>query len=105
MPIFVHNTNFSMRIFLLVFCITIFSGTTFAQRYAVADGLWTATSTWATSSGGAPGASVPGAADDVFTDGFHVIVNTPVSCRNLYIRSDVANSLDIGDNSVSINGE
>lgn len=37
-----------------------------ANRFAVATGNWNATSTWSTTSGGASGASVPVAGDDVF---------------------------------------
>lgn len=39
-----------------------------ANRYAVGTGNWSDTSTWSTTSGGATGASVPTAADDVFLD-------------------------------------
>lgn len=39
-----------------------------ADRYIVAAGNWSSTSVWATSSGGAPGASVPGTGDNVFLD-------------------------------------
>lgn len=39
-----------------------------ANRYAVGTGNWGDTSTWSTTSGGATGASVPTAADDVFLD-------------------------------------
>lgn len=39
-----------------------------ANRYLVATGSWTDTAAWSSSSGGAPGASYPTSADDVFLD-------------------------------------
>lgn len=39
-----------------------------AARYAIGTGNWSSTGTWSTSSGGATGATVPTAADDVFLD-------------------------------------
>jgi len=39
------------------------------DRYSVASGNWNQTSTWSTTSGGAPGASVPVAADNVYVEG------------------------------------
>jgi hypothetical protein len=36
-----------------------------ANRYSVADGNWSSTSTWSSTLGGSPGASVPTASDDV----------------------------------------
>jgi hypothetical protein len=40
-----------------------------ADRYAVATGSWSSTGTWSATSGGAPGASVPAAGDDVYIEG------------------------------------
>ena len=53
---------------LMVFLFGI-SVTNAANRFSVASGNWNSTSTWATTSGGSPGASVPGINDDVFVEG------------------------------------
>jgi hypothetical protein len=78
-----------------------------AQRYAVATGSWTSTSTWATSQGGAPGASVPTAADDVYTEGFSVQVSGNVACASLYVQYDIPNGINfgLGTNTLTVNGE
>ncbi|MGE0587498.1 MAG: T9SS type A sorting domain-containing protein [Cyclobacteriaceae bacterium] len=59
-----------MRIIVFIFLIFITSGA-FGQRYWVASatGNWNNTANWSTTSGGAGGASVPGAADQVFFNG------------------------------------
>lgn len=44
-----------------------------ADRYSVSSGNWNATSTWSSNSGGAPGASVPGAGDNVYIENGHTI--------------------------------
>lgn len=80
---------------------------TLAQRYAVATGSWTSTSTWSTSQGGAAGASVPTAFDDVYTEGFSVQVTGNVSCASLYVQYDVPNGINfgLGSNTLTVNGE
>ncbi len=76
-----------------------------AQRFAVANGDWN-DPIWASTANGIAGsAATPTGSDNVFTNGFNVTVTSPVSCNNLYVRADVANSIDIGDNQVTINGE
>ena len=40
-----------------------------ADRYEIGTGVWNATSSWSTSSGGSTGASVPVDGDDVYFDG------------------------------------
>ena len=54
-------------------------------RYAVATGNWNATTTWSATSGGAPGASVPTAANDVFIGDFVVTLNVNGACLSLTI--------------------
>jgi Ig-like domain CHU_C associated/Secretion system C-terminal sorting domain len=81
----------------------------FAQaRFAVASTGWSLTSTWSTTRGGASGASVPTSADDVYLDGFSVILagGTNGACNNLYVR-DVTNSIrgGAGTNTITISGE
>ena len=57
-----------------------------ADRYLVATGNWNDTATWSDSSGGSPGASVPGSGDNVFLDaasGAAVLtVNVASACLN-----------------------
>lgn len=43
------------------------------NRYAVADGNWNTTSTWSTTSGGASGAAVPIAGDNVYINNNHTV--------------------------------
>jgi fibronectin-binding autotransporter adhesin len=73
-----------------------------ATRYAVATGNWNSTATWAASAGGAPGASVPGIADDViFVDGpVKVTVTVNVTCKSVHIENAASSS---GDNWLFIN--
>ncbi|MFA9391982.1 MAG: hypothetical protein ACERKD_19390 [Prolixibacteraceae bacterium] len=56
-----------------------------ATRYSVATGNWNTTTTWAETSGGGAGASVPGASDDVIIErGYTVTVNsTTAACNSL----------------------
>ncbi|MFM9840751.1 MAG: T9SS type A sorting domain-containing protein [Cyclobacteriaceae bacterium] len=79
-----------------------------AQRFAVASTGWSSTSTWSASRGGASGASVPTSSDDVYLDGFSVILagGTNGACNNLYVR-DVTNSIrgGAGTNTITISGE
>jgi hypothetical protein len=93
---------------ILLVCLVLIGFCSNAQRYAVASTAWSSTSTWSTSRGGAAGASVPTAADDVYLDGFSVIVSggTSAVCNNLYFR-DAVNSIrgGAGTNTLSISGE
>jgi len=56
-------------------------------RYAVASNNWNNTATWSATDGGAPGASVPTAADDVFLTALSgaivVTLTATASCRSL----------------------
>ena len=56
------------------------SSTRAADRYAVANGNWSATATWSATSGGAAGATVPVAGDNVFIGGFTVTVTGTAAC-------------------------
>ncbi|MDZ4120839.1 MAG: hypothetical protein U1C33_00345, partial [Candidatus Cloacimonadaceae bacterium] len=72
-----------------------------ANRYAVASGSWSDTSTWSAISGGLPGASVPSSADDVFIGegAGSFTVNVPPgnnSSGRVYIGSSAGNSTSGG---------
>ncbi len=55
-----------------------------ADRYSVASGNWNSTSTWSASSGGASGASVPVAGDNVYIESNHTItVTANAACANI----------------------
>ncbi|MGB8492681.1 MAG: hypothetical protein WCE64_16625, partial [Bacteroidales bacterium] len=55
-----------------------------ADRYSVATGNWNSTSTWSGTSGGASGASVPVAGDNVFIErGYTITVTVNAACSNL----------------------
>jgi len=59
-----------------------------ADRYSVANGNWGQVSTWSETSGGSPGASVPGASDNVFIEGgFTVTMNAAATTSNVTIKS------------------
>ena len=60
-----------------------------ADRYSVASGNWNATSTWSATSGGAPGASVPVAGDNVYIESNHTItVTADAACANITFTGD-----------------
>jgi autotransporter-associated beta strand protein len=55
-----------------------------ADRYTVATGNWSSTSTWSDVSGGTPGASVPVAGDNVYVEGgYTVTLNANTASLNL----------------------
>ena len=55
-----------------------------ADRYSVASGNWNSASTWSGTSGGASGASVPVAGDNVFIEnGYTVTVTANAACANV----------------------
>ena len=57
-----------------------------ANRFSVANGNWNATTTWAATSGGAPGATVPVAGDVVTIEGgFNVTVTAAATCATINI--------------------
>jgi hypothetical protein len=96
-----------MRLLFTISCLLL-SWVTYAQRYAVASGNWN-DAIWASTPAGIAGsASVPTSADNVFTNGFSVTVDSDVSCNNLNITRSVSSSLVISDFSfatVTINGQ
>ncbi|MBN1386838.1 MAG: hypothetical protein JW965_00215 [Bacteroidales bacterium] len=60
-----------------------------ADRYSVASGNWNSTSTWSATSGGAPGASVPVAGDNVYIESNHTItVTANAACANITFTAD-----------------
>ena len=76
-------------IFLAVFFICTALTLAAADRYSVASGNWNSTSTWSASSGGASGASVPVAGDDVFIESSHTVtVTANASCSSLTFTAD-----------------
>ena len=81
------NNNTTFNLFVDEIRITVYYTASGSQRYAVASGNWTSTSTWATTPGGTPGASEPTLADDVFIGGgFTVTVNSDNrECNSLTI--------------------
>jgi len=82
------------RISLLLFFLTILNlPGVGADRYSVANGNWSQTSTWSETSGGAPGASVPGSGDNVFVEGgFTVSMDAAATTSNVSIKN--ASTLD-----------
>jgi hypothetical protein len=77
------------------------------QRFAVASGNWN-DPIWATTFNGVAGsAATPTAADNVFTNGFSVTIDSDVSCLNLNVRFNVSQGIVISDFSfatLTING-
>ncbi len=60
--------------------ISLISNVDYPNRYAVADGNWSSTSTWSYTSGGPAGARIPGPDDNVYIEGNHTVTldrNTP----------------------------
>lgn len=69
-----------------------------ASRYSVATGTgnWNSTSTWAATSGGSAGASVPVAGDVVYIEGGHnVMVDADATCGSITFLATSATSLTI----------
>lgn len=62
-----------------------------ADRYSVASGNWNSTATWSATSGGAPGATVPGKNDNVFIENSHTItVSEDQECTSLAFTGAIA---------------
>ncbi len=61
--------------------------------YAVANGPWNTVSIWSLTPGGVGGAGIPGAGDDVYTNGFIVGVTDIRTCRNIYVDDVTVNGL------------
>ena len=80
-----------------------------AARFWVAggNGLWSSTTNWAATSGGASGASVPGSADtatfDVVSGTGTATVDSNITIQTLSIGS-FTGTLAFGTNSISLNG-
>lgn len=68
------------RLSLALLCLLVLNFAFAADRYAVATGNWNATSTWSATSGGAPGATVPGSGDNAYIpSGITVTLTAAVS--------------------------
>jgi hypothetical protein len=66
------------------------------SRYSVSDGNWNSTGTWSATSGGASGASVPVAGDDVIIEGGHnVTVTANAACTSISFTTSTATLLTI----------
>lgn len=62
-----------------------------ADRYSVASGNWNSTAIWSATSGGAPGADVPGKNDKVFIENGHIVtVSEDQECTSLTFTGAVA---------------
>ncbi len=74
-----------------------------ADRYSVATGNWSSTSTWAATSGGTSGVSVPVAGDNVFIEGGRTVtVTVAAACTNVSVAS--GSSLTIGGFNFIVSG-
>jgi hypothetical protein len=107
--IFTNNFmgNFMKKsiLFLFTAVLIVALGTTAmaADRYSVASGNWNATSTWSATSGGAPGASAPVAADNAIIEGgWTVTVTAAAACTNLSIATGSA--LTVGGFTLAVSG-
>lgn len=73
-----------------------------ADRYSVATGYWSQTSTWSATSGGTPGASVPGSGDNVFVEGgFTVTMDAAATTSNVTVKN--ASTLDASSFKLTVN--
>ena len=60
-----------------------------ADRYSVANGIWSSTAVWSTTSGGAPGASAPGSSDNAIIEGgFTVTLDAGKSATNVTVKNN-----------------
>lgn len=74
-----------------------------ANRYAVATGNWSVTTTWSATSGGSAGASVPVAGDNVYIEGGRTVtINVNANCTNISI--DNGSALNIGAYTTNFSG-
>lgn len=80
-----------------LFIVGLGATSTAAERYSVATGSWTSTTTWSATSGGGSGASVPIAGDNVYIEGgFTVTVGASAACTNFSIASGSALTVGSG---------
>ncbi|HMK27570.1 MAG TPA: hypothetical protein VK483_16170, partial [Chitinophagaceae bacterium] len=69
-----------------------------ADRYSVANSNWNTTATWSATSGGAAGASVPVAGDNVFIEGgFTVSITANAACATLTVGTATAGTLQFNN--------
>lgn len=84
--------------FILLFALTAATEVFAANRYPVANGNWSSTSTWSATSGGASGASVPGSGDDVFvtsSTSFTLTMDADASCNSIGSATRVNNTTSL----------
>lgn len=84
--------NLSRMKFILVVVLSFSMAALFgADRYSVASGYWNSTSTWSSTPGGAPGASIPGKNDDVFIEEGHTVtVTSNYECASVTFTGTIA---------------
>ncbi|MFH1121334.1 MAG: T9SS type A sorting domain-containing protein [Bacteroidota bacterium] len=91
--------------FYTFFLLMFFSASTAmaANRYSVATGNWSSTSTWSATSGGSSGASAPVAGDVVYIEGNRTVtINVNAYCASISI--DNGSSLNIGAYTTNFTG-
>ena len=74
-----------------------------ANRYSVATGTWASTSTWSSTSGGAGGAAVPTASDNVYIEGGYTVTisATGATCASLTVGTSTAGTLSLNGGSTA----
>lgn len=93
----VTATNAAANFTTFSISITTFAG---VNRYSVANGNWNSTATWAATSGGSPGASVPIGGDAVFIEGGRTVTLTAdAACGSITFPSGNANNNTLTINS------
>jgi hypothetical protein len=68
-----------------------------SSRFAVASGDWNATSTWSATSGGASGATVPGAGDNVTIEGGHTVTVTANAAAGSITFTGISGTLSVNN--------
>lgn len=81
-----HFYGIIFTIILILVCVQVDEA---AYKYAVANGNWSATSTWSTTRGGASGAAVPSSSDTVIIPSPYTVTvaSSPANCYNLNIET------------------
>ena len=96
----IHKTV--KQFFSLIFLVILFSlfrtdEVSGANRFSVASGNWSSTSTWAATSGGTSGVSAPVAGDVVTIEGgFNVTLTANAACGSITFTTVTATSLTLG---------
>ena len=111
LPISLFGIFTSKKVYITIFfALFLYFAADAANRFSVATGNWNATSTWSATSGGASGASVPGAGDVVTIEGGFTVtvdVNT-LALTSLTISSgstlSVTNAFTVSSTTINLNG-